>query len=106
MPSYKIKSIVFEVESEDGTVEEREVSDEGRIVFATGTDHDASFWFATSVLEVANSNHIIAGSNTFSEYVQEGVTRDYNNTLKGIIEDGNYDFVLCTYTMPGFGLVK
>ena len=106
MPSCKIKSIVFDIVHEDGTIEEREIVDEGNIVFATGTDHNAEFWFATDLPDIANSTHLIAGCGTFNAHVEEGVTRDHKNTMIGIIEDGNHDLVFCAYTPPGFGLVK
>ena len=106
MASCKIKSIIFEVIHEDGTVEEREIVNEGNIIFAHGADHNANFWFATDIPDVANSTHLIAGCGTFAAHFEAGVTRDYKNTMVGIIEDGNHDLVLCLHTPPGFGLVK
>ena len=106
MPSCKIKSILFEVVHEDGTIEEREIVDEGNIIFATGNDHDAKFWFATDIPDVKDSTHTIAGCKTLDGHFEKGVTRDHKNTMIGIIEDGNHDLVLCLYTPPGFGLAK
>ena len=107
MASCKIKSIIFEVIHEDGTVEEREIIDEGNIIFAHGEDHDAKFWFATDLPDVAESTDVIAGCPTFNTFYEEGVTRDHKNTMMGIVADGNHDLILCAYTRPGgFGLVK
>lgn len=107
MPSCKILSIIYELELEDGTVEQREIVDEGRIVMMHGTDHDFKFWFATDLPDIANSTDLVAGCNTMDGYFEEGVTKSHKNTMLGIIEDGNHDLVLCAYTRPGgLGLVK
>jgi hypothetical protein len=106
MATYKIKSIIYEAIFDDGTTEEREIVDEGRIAFLSGGDHDAKFWFASDLPDIANSNNYIAGCPTFDDYFEEGVTRNRKNTMIGIVEDGNYDLVLCAYTMPVVGLVK
>lgn len=106
MATYKIKSIIYEAVFEDGTSEDREIVDEGRIAFLSGGDHDCKVWFATDIPDMANSTNYVIGSKTTSKYYEEGVTRDHRNTMIGIIEDNNHDLVLCAYTMPGVGLIK
>lgn len=107
MPAHKILSIVYEVVFDDGTTEHREIIDEGHIMLMQGSDHDAKFWFATDLPDIAGSTDLIAGCSTFDAFYEEGVTRNHKNTMLGIIEDGNHDLVLCAYTRPGgFGLVK
>ena len=107
MPRCKILSIIYEVEFEDGTTEQRELVDEGRIMLMHGADHDAKFWFATDLPDVVGSTDVIAGCPTFDAFYEEGVTRDHKNTMMGIVNDGNHDLILCAYTRPGgFGLVK
>lgn len=106
MASYRIKSIIYEYTDEDGVTTDHEIVDEGRISFLSGGDHDAKFWFASDLPDISNSNNYIAGCSTLDPYFQEGVTRDRKNTMIGIIEDGNFDLVLCAYTMPTVGLVK
>ena len=106
MASFKILSIVFEVVADDGTTEEREVVNEGRISFLEGADHNAKFWFATDLPDAANSTNVVAGCRTLDAHFEEGVTRNHRNTMAGIIDDGNHDLVICAYTTPGFGLAK
>ena len=107
MPSCRILSIVYEVDFDDGTTEQREIVDEGHIMLLQGGDHDCKFWFATDLPDIINSSDVIAGCDTMDDFYEEGVTRNHKNTLMGIVNDGNHDLVLCAYTRPGgVGLAK
>ncbi len=106
MPSFKIKSIVYEAVNENGEIEEFEIVDEGNLIFLTGADHSKKTWFATELPEIKNSTHAVIGCKTIDDYFEEGKTRDMKNTMIGMVKGGNHDLVICTYSVPEFGMIK
>lgn len=106
----KIVSLGFEVEAEDGTVEIRYLEhcpgySLGHIRFLESAfcpNH--KFWFATDHTGLSSGGSVIASPMADKPFDHE-IARSSDNTLIGLIRDGNCH-VLGVYDSPPLGFVK